>query len=112
MDPAATSSDTSYRPPFEPSAAGTGSPSSISPRTGKPTLRTKTVYTVQYLRALQSRPPWLRVSQVLWVVLGGWLLFVAYALAGLGMLLSLIFAPFGVQAMKFAWYIFFHFRIH
>ncbi len=99
------------RPPFDPNAryaldaynhqfteyAGPRSKST------KPTLKQKTVYTVKYAQALQSRPPWLTVSKVLWVVFGGWFLFLEYAMAGLLMVLSLVFLPFGLQALKFAW---------
>lgn len=51
-----------------------------------------------------NREPWLTVRRVLWVVTFGWVLFLAYVFAGITLLTTIIFAPFALQAFKFAWF--------
>ena len=95
------------RPPFDPNGTRTANlPTHLGPAGPvawrKPSLRDKSAYTVQYLTAASQRKPWKTVAQATWIVLGGWLLFLAYAAAGLLLILSIIFIPFGVQALRFA----------
>lgn len=87
------------KPPFDPSGRKAAEMLGL-PEPPKPTLSKKVSYTYRYLRALQERPPLVTVRQVLWVLLGGWLLFLAYAAASIALLLSLVFIPFGLQGLR------------
>ncbi|KAJ3050086.1 hypothetical protein HK097_008926 [Rhizophlyctis rosea] len=72
----------------------------IPDQTYTPTFAEKCKYYLQYAMAIQRRPPWLWVSRVLWVVLGGWSLFVFYVLGAITMASTIILLPFAWQALK------------
>lgn len=81
------------RPPFDPNgaqiqqAAFSNVPVSVGP---KASMGARLKYTYMYTRALQDRPPWINLSKILWIILGGWALFLAYLLAGLLLMLTLV----------------------
>ena len=89
------------RPPYDPTGRKSAQ-RALVPIPPKPPLSKRLTYSWSYFQALKARPPWITIDQVLWIVLGGWALFLVYALAGLGLLVTLIFIPFGLQAMRFA----------
>ncbi|KAI8809034.1 hypothetical protein BJ742DRAFT_806023 [Cladochytrium replicatum] len=71
-------------------------------KTTPPSTTEKLIYSVKWLIAASEHQP-LRIVRVsLWVILGGWLLFLHYALAGLLMCATVILFPFGYQALQLA----------
>ena len=57
---------------------------------------------VERIYVFSNREPWLTVRRVLWLLTGGWLLFLLYIAYALALLLSIIFAPFAYQAFRLA----------
>lgn len=51
-----------------------------------------------------NKEPILLIRRILWIVTAGWALFVAYCFAAVGMALTIVLAPFALQAFKFAWF--------
>ncbi|KAI9143295.1 hypothetical protein BKA69DRAFT_170522 [Paraphysoderma sedebokerense] len=55
-----------------------------------------------FIRPYTEHPPLLYVSQALWVILGGWVLFLQYLMGALSLVLTIILIPWAWQAAKFA----------
>ncbi|KAI3654983.1 hypothetical protein MP228_000363 [Amoeboaphelidium protococcarum] len=89
-----------YQPVYDPTGKKLAASRNVP--VNKPSFAKQVKYTAQYGKALYARPPWRTVSMVVWIIFGGWLLFLAYATAGLLLMLTIIFIPFGVQAFRLA----------
>ncbi|KXS13379.1 hypothetical protein M427DRAFT_71363 [Gonapodya prolifera JEL478] len=63
---------------------------------------TWTRYYVEYLLALQQQDAWRTLSTVVWIVTGGWIVFLAYILGTLALAATLVCLPYTLQAARFA----------
>jgi uncharacterized membrane protein YccF (DUF307 family) len=49
-----------------------------------------------------NREPILTIRRILWLITAGWVLFLFYIFAALGMLITIVFAPFSIQTFQMA----------
>lgn len=61
----------------------------------------KLAYPIFYIDAFQSNPPYRPITRIIYVLFAGWLFGLAYLLAALLLLLSIIFIPYGIQTLRF-----------
>lgn len=61
-------------------------------------------YFVRWIIWKTRTTPLLIISEVLWVLLSGWALFLSYVLGAVALLCSLIFIPFIPAILKIAWF--------
>jgi hypothetical protein len=91
------------RPPYDPK--GTKTPGVVRTAT-KPSFMSKMVYSARYMRALGERRPWRAVSAALWILLGGFVMALGYATMAIVLMATIVLIPFGIQALRFAWFTF------